>query len=217
MSVKQGSTIDVVVSTGLPQVTVPNVSTFSSCHDAVAALAAVHLVGVCPPAAAVYSPTVGVGGVVSTQPATTAPYGSTVTVVISKGHAPLPVPAVSGAGTTYASASAALTAAGFAPVESKIYSSTVPAGQVIGTVPDPSAGPVAFGSQVTVQVSLGPKPVTIPPLTGHSPHDAVASLQALGLVAGGPYGPPGAHTVVSTSPAAGTSVPVGSTVLVYTG
>jgi len=154
--------------------------------------------------------------VVGTQPNTRAPYGSTVTVITSKGHAPVAVPPVSGPGTTYASAAAALTAAGFVPVQSNQYSSSVDKGQVIATVPDPSAGPVAFGSPVTVQVSLGPKPVTVPPLLGHSPSAAVAALTALGLHAGGPYGPPDSTTVVSTSPSAGSSVPVGSTVQVYT-
>ena len=217
VEVKQGSTISTVVSTGLPLIAVPKVATFSSCHDAVAALDAVHLVGVCPSTAAVYDSNVGVGGVVGTQPATQAPYGSTVTIISSKGHAPVAVPVVSGPGTTYAAAAAALTAAGFVPVESQIYSSTATLGEVIATVPDPSAGPVAYQSQVTVQVSKGPEPVTVPPLVDRSPSKAVAALNALGLHAGGPYGPPDSTTVVSTSPAAGSSVPVGSTVLVYTG
>ena len=217
VEVKQGSTISIVVSTGLPLVDVPKVATFSSCHDAVAALDAVHLVGVCPSAAAVYDSNVGVGGVIGTQPAGQSPYGSTVTIITSKGHAPVAVPAVSGPGTTYATAAAALTAAGLVPVESQIYSSTANVGEVIATVPDPSAGPVAYQSQVTVQVSLGPEPVTVPQLVGRSPSKAVAALTALGLHAGGPYGPPDSNTVVSTSPAAGTSVPVGSTVLVYAG
>ena len=217
VAVKQGSTVAVVVSTGLPLVAVPKVANFSNCHDAVAALDAVHLVGVCPPTAAAYDSNVGVGGVISTQPATQAPYGSTVTIVTSKGHAPVAIPPVSGPGTTYATAAAALTAAGFVPAESQIYSSTVKAGEVIATVPDPSAGPVAYQSQVTVQVSKGPEPVTVPQLVEKSPSKAVAALTALGLHAGGPYGPPDSNTVVSTSPAAGTSVPVGSTVQVYTG
>ena len=217
VTLKQGSTVSLVVSTGLPLMTVPNVSTFTNCHDATAALAAVHLVGVCPPTAAVYSSTVGVGGVIATQPTGHAPYGSTVTIVTSKGHAPLAVPPVAGPGTTYTSAAAALTAAGFVPAESKLYSSSVPVGQVIATVPAPAAGPVAFGSTVTVQVSLGPQPVTVPELVGHSSSKAAAALAALGLVAGGPYGPPGSRTVISTSPAAGSSVPLGSTVQVYTG
>jgi eukaryotic-like serine/threonine-protein kinase len=212
-TVKQGSTLDVVVSTGLPQVAIPNVANFADCHDAVQALAGVHLVGACVPGAAQYSTTVQAGAVVGTAPVTHAPYGSTVTVVISKGHAPVAVPSV--AGTSYASAAAALTAAGFAPVESKIYSSSVQAGLVIGTAPAPG-GLQPYASSVTVQVSLGPQPVTVPSLVGRSPTRAVAELRALGLVPGGPYGPNGGNVVVSTSPSSGTSVPVGSTVNVYT-
>ena len=126
-----------------------------------------------------------------------APYGSTVTIVTSKGHAPVAVPAVSGPGTTYASAAAALTAAGFVPVAGeRATRRRSRSGQVIATVPDPSAGPVAYGSQVTVQVSLGPKPVTVPPLRRPvAVGQAVAALAALGLHAGGPYGPPGSTTV----------------------
>jgi len=216
-TVKQGTTVSVVVSTGLPLVTIPPVASFTACQDAIVALAAVHLVGVCPPAAAVYSSTVKTGGVIGTTPVGHAPYGSTVTIIVSKGHAPVAVPDVTGAAATWASASAALTAAGFVPAESKIYSSSVPTGGVVGTVPAPSAGPVPYGSTVTVQVSLGPQPVTVPSVLYLSPSAAAAKLAVVGLHVGGPYGPPGATTVVSTSPAAGTKVPVGSTVQVYTG
>jgi len=214
-TLKQGSTIAVVVSTGPPLVTIPNLTTFANCTDAIAALAGVHLVGVCPPEAAAYSSTVAAGAVVDTTPATSARYGSTVTIITSKGHAPVAVPAVTGSDSTYASAAAALTAAGFVPVEAKTYSSTVPVDHVIGTTPA-TASVQPFGSSVSVQISRGPQPVTVPSLTGKAPSSAATALTALGLVAGGPYGPSGATTVVSTSPAGGTSVPVGSTVNVYT-
>ena len=215
-SVKQGSTVNVVVSTGLPLVAIPSVVSFTACQDAIVALAAVHLVGVCPPAAAVYSSTVKAGGVIGTTPVGHATYGSTVTVIASKGHAPVAVPPVTGSGATWVSASAALSAAGFVPVESKIWSSSVATGGVIATVPAPSAGPVPYGSTVTVQVSLGPEPVSVPSLFGLSLREAAAKLALVGLHPGGPYGPPGSTTVVSTSPAAGTSVAVGSTGEVYT-
>jgi len=214
-TLKQGSAVGVLLSTGPPQVAIPNLASFTDCHDAVQALAGVHLVGVCPDSAAQYDSTVPAGAIVGTSPTGQAPYGSTVTIVTSKGHAPVAVPSVAGSGTTYTSAASALTAAGFAPQESKVYSSTVPADQVIGTVPA-AGGSQPFGSAVTVQVSLGPQPVTVPSLTEQSPAAATAALTALGLVPGGPYGPPGGKTVVSTSPSAGTSVPVGSTVDVYT-
>jgi len=214
-TLKQGSAIGVVLSTGPPQVTIPDLASFSDCHDAVQALAGVHLVGVCPDAAAQYNSTVPAGAIVGTSPTGHAPYGSTVTIVTSKGHAPVAVPPVTGTASTYTSAAAALTAAGFVPQEPKVYSSTVPVGQVIGTSPA-AGGSQPFGSAVAVQVSLGPQPVTVPSLDGQSPSAATAALSALGLVPGGPYGPPGGTTVVSTSPGAGTSVPVGSTVDVYT-
>lgn len=214
-TLKQGSAIAVVVSTGPPQVTIPDLATFANCHDAIQALASVHLVGVCPPTAAQYSATVLAGNIVGTTPAGHAPYGSTVTIITSKGHAPVAVPSVVGPSSTYATAAAALTAAGFVPQESKVYNATVAVGQVIQTAPA-AGGLQPFGSTVVVQTSLGPQPVTVPSLVGHTPAGAAAALRALGLVPGGPYGPPGATTVVSSSPAAGRSVPVGSTVNVYT-
>jgi serine/threonine-protein kinase len=180
----------------------------------VAALKAAHLVGVCPAPAEQYSSTVVPGAVITSVPTGTAPYGSTVTVVLSKGHAPVAIPAVSG---SYAAAAAALTAAGFVPSQSNQYSSSVPTGQIIGTTPPASAGPQPFGSKVSVDISLGPQPVIIPNVVGESVAAATAALQALGLKVAGPYGPPGATTVLSTDPAAGTSVQAASTTVnVYT-
>jgi beta-lactam-binding protein with PASTA domain len=70
---------------------------------------------------------------------------------------------------------------------------------------------------VTVIVSLGPQPVTIPAsVVGESVDKATAALQALGLKVAGPYGPPGSNKVLSTDPAPGTSVLPGTTVNLYT-
>jgi eukaryotic-like serine/threonine-protein kinase len=213
---KQGSTIGALVSSGPPPVAIPGLTTFSNCTDAVQALAAVHLVGVCPAAAAQYSSTAPAGAILGTSPAGSALYGSTVTIVTSKGHAPVVVPTVTGTGATYATASAALTAAGFVPTQANVYSSTVPTGQVVGTSPDASVGPVPFGSSVTVDISQGPQPVNIPNVIGQSVAAATSALTALGLQVAGPYGPPGSTTVLSTDPAAGTSVLPGTTVNLYT-
>jgi serine/threonine-protein kinase len=214
---KQGSTIGVVVSTGPPPVAIPALTSFTSCAAAVAALKAVHLVGVCPASAQQYSSTVVAGAVLSSVPAGTATYGSTVTIITSKGHAPVAVPTVTGPTSTYATAAAALTAAGFVPQQNNQYSPTVPTGEVIGTSPDPTAGPVPFGSTVSVEISLGPQPVIVPNVVGESVTAATAALSALGLKVGGPYGPPGGTTVLSTDPAAGTSVqPASTTVNIYT-
>ena len=216
VTAKEGSTIGVVVSTGPPPVTIPPLASFTSCAAAVSALAAVHLVGVCPPSAQQYSPTVVYGAVIGSVPTGTALYGSTVTVVTSKGHAPVPVPAVTGAGATYTTAAAALSAAGFVPSQNNEYNPTVPTGQVIGTTPDASAGPQPFGSKVSVNISLGPQPVVVPNVSGQSVTAATNALTGLGLKVSGPYGPAGATTVLNTDPAAGQSVQPGTTVNVYT-
>ena len=211
---KEGSTIGVVVSTGPPPVAIPALNSFTSCADAVAALKAAHLVGVCPPAAQQYSSTVVAGAVITSVPTGTAPYGSTVTIITSKGHAPVAIPAVSG---SYASAAAALSALGFVPSQVNQYSSSVPTGQIIGTTPPASAGPQPFGSKVAVNISLGPQPVIIPNVVGDTVVAATSALQALGLKVGGPYGPPGATKVLSTDPVAGTSVQAASTTVnIYT-
>jgi serine/threonine-protein kinase len=210
VKLKQGSTISAVISSGPPPVAIPDLAGFTACNQAIQALQAVHLVGVCPAAVAQYSSTVVAGAILSTSPAGSAPYGSTVTIVTSKGHAPVAIPSLSGG--TYAAAAAALTAAGFVPAQNNAYNATVPNGQVISTTPDATAGPQPFGSKVTVNVSLGPQPVTVPNLVGQSVAAATAALQALGLKVGGPYGPAGAATVVSLDPPAGTSVLPGVTV-----
>ncbi len=213
---KEGSAIGVVVSTGPPPVAIPPLTSFTSCADAVAALKTVHLVGVCPAAAQQYSSTVVAGAVLGSVPSGTAPYGSTVTISTSKGHAPEAIPAVTGSGSSYASAAAALSAAGFVPSQNNEFSSTVPTGQVIGTSPDPGAGPQPFGSRVSVAISLGPQPVIIPSVDGQSVAAATSALTALGLKVSGPYGPPGATKVLSTDPVAGVSVQPGTTVNLYT-
>ena len=99
VTAKQGSTIAVVVSTGpplgapsptwprSPTATTPwppcRPSTWSGCAR--------------PPARSTARRSAA-GAVLGTSPTGHAPYGSTVTIVTSKGHAPVPVPAVAGPG-----------------------------------------------------------------------------------------------------------------------
>jgi serine/threonine-protein kinase len=211
---KEGLIIKVVVSDGPPPVSFPNLTTFSSCSDAIKALQALHLVGVCPPANQQYSDTAPAGSILGSTPSGTAPYGSTVVIATSKGHQPVAIPAV--AGQSYAAAAAALQAAGFVATQQQSYSSTVPSGSVISTSPDPSAGPQPFGSTVTVNVSLGPQPVPVPTgLTGQTVAKATAALKAAGLTVGSVFGPAGGK-VFDTDPAAGVQVQPGAPVNLYT-
>ena len=209
-SLKQGSSVTLELSRGLPPVTIPSLSGYS-CAQAQAALSAVHLTGTCPDAAAAYSATVPLNQVISytfgsiVSPKSV-PYNSELTISISKGPPPVQIPAV--AGQTYAQASATLTQAGFSPSQSGQFSSTVPVGQVIGT--SPSAGTLEQkGTAVAVYVSLGPG-VTVPSgLVGSSLTNATKALAAAQLSAAstGSCG-----TIKSVSPASGTTVAVNSTV-----
>ncbi len=209
---KQGSAVTLVASRGLPPVTVPSLSGFT-CPQAQAALQAVHLTGECPPDQAAYSPTVPVNQVVSYSEGTTTnpqsvPYGSTVTIVISKGPPPMPIPQVSG---TYDQAQATLTAAGFVVVQANEYSATIPTGQITRTAP--AVGSLAQkGSTITVYVSLGPSTTVPTSVIGQSYANAAAILKAVGLNSSLGTGPR-AGKVISTTPGVGNTVAAGSTIV----
>ena len=213
-TLKEGSTVRLVSSRGLPPVTVPSLANMD-CAQAQAALTAVHLVGECPKTSKHHSATVPKGQVIrysvgTTTNPTTATYGSTITIVISKGPPPVPIPSVTG---TYAQANAALVAAGFTVVKATEPSNTVPAGEITRTSP-PVGTKVQKGTQVTVYVSSGPAMVAIPALSGKTANGATAALSRAGLKVGAIYGPP-AGRVFKTTPHAGTSVKVGTAINLY--
>jgi serine/threonine-protein kinase len=141
----------------------------------------------------------------------TVSYGTTITIVISKGPPPSPIPQVSG---TFAQAQSILAAAGFTVVQANEYSATVPTGQVTRT--SPTVGTLAAkGATVTVYVSLGPSVVIPTSVIGQSYANAVATLKAVGLVAAQGTGPKNGQ-VQSTVPGVGNTVAVGSTVTLNT-
>ena len=215
-SLKEGSTVTVVPSRGPPPVTVPSLAGLT-CSAVSQKLAAVHLKASCPQLQA-YSSSVPTGQVINwsynnTLDATVAPYGATILVATSKGPQPVPVPSVA-SDTSYAQAQATLQAAGLQATEAQGNNPTVPAGQVINTSP-PAGTPVAPGSTVTVNVSTGPPMVAVPDVTSDTVGAATSALQAAGLVVGQVYGPTGGK-VFTTTPLAGQTVVVGSSVNLYT-
>jgi len=99
--------------------------------------------------------------------------GGTVTVVVSRGPPPIPVPDVTG--RPEAEANLVLVDAGFAVDVVPAHDENVPAGTVLGT--DPGAGqPAGPDSRIKLIVSDGPAPVTVPDVTGRSYEEAVAAL-----------------------------------------
>jgi serine/threonine protein kinase/beta-lactam-binding protein with PASTA domain len=94
------------------------------------------------------------------------------------------------------------------------YSETVPEGDVISAAPG-ADGPIRVGSPITLTVSRGPEPVVVPNVVGVGWSEAKETLDNLGFKMS--YNP-GADAIAallsveSMDPAAGTSLPKGSTI-----
>jgi len=131
------------------------------------------------------SETVPSGNVLQVTPGvgTSVSPDQTVTVVLSSGHAPVPVPDVSK--KSVAVATTMLEAAHFkvkrAPAAE--FSATVDRGDVIGTTPAINAK-AAYGSTVIVHVSKGPDLVLVPDVTFETIEQATIDLEAYGLQVG---------------------------------
>lgn len=160
----------------------------------------------------VFSETVAEGVIIEISPAAgeNLRRGEAVSIVVSKGREPIPVPSV--AGQAVDAATAAIEEAGLkAAVVEAQYSDTVAAGRVISQ--SPSEGTLYRGDTVTLTPSKGPQTVTMPNLVGKQLDVARKELEALGLkvnverVLGGYFG-----SVRAQSEAAGTQVRIGSTI-----
>lgn len=134
--------------------------------------------------------------------------GTEVTLVVSDGPAGLKVPEVDG--LQGGEAVKQLQANGFTPVVVPEYDEVVRPGEVLRT--DPAAGSRAQpGATVTVLVSNGPAPHTVPDITGQDLAQGFSALGRAGVglgevsTVGADGRAPG--VVVSTDPPAGSSVP----------
>ncbi len=105
---------------------------------------------------------------------------STVSVVVSSGPPPVPVPSLAAITGDCAAVVATLKAANLHASCTHANSTTVKAGTVISWTPTGHA--VEF-STIDVTVSSGPPTETIPSLTGSTCAGATTALQAVGLVA----------------------------------
>jgi serine/threonine-protein kinase len=141
--------------------------------------------------------------------------GSGITVVISLGHPVVPDLA---AGATLDEAEQAIRQADLTlrtgpNVEQ--FDDTIPAGSVIGLRPEPGTV-LTVGAPVTVVISKGPAPATVPEIRGMRQADAIAVLRRAGLsaqvqrqlddqIAGG--------YAIGTDPRAGTGLARGASVI----
>jgi serine/threonine-protein kinase len=127
-----------------------------------------------------YDEEVPVGAVTgfSPEPGTDLPRDAPVTVYVSQGRAPVAVPNVIGQGADAAQGN--LEALGFTVVRTEGRSADVGTGQVMAVAPAPGTA-APYGSEITIQESIGVPQVTVPDVTGQRAPDAVATLEAAGL------------------------------------
>ena len=210
-SLKEGEVVTLVPSLGPPPVGVPDVSgetltdAQSALQDAKLAPGTVHQI---------YSNTVASGKVIRQEPADgTAPQGSAVELWVSKGHAPVPVPAV--IGKTQDKAEKPLRTAGLIPVVQTAFSDQIARGLVIRV--DPSEATVTpYGDPVTILVSQGPEQFPAPSFTGLTPDEAKAKAKGFGLqvtfflIPNTPQ-----LRVISQTPTSGTTVHAGDTITLF--
>jgi beta-lactam-binding protein with PASTA domain/tRNA A-37 threonylcarbamoyl transferase component Bud32 len=155
------------------------------------------------------------GRVIDTRPAggRMALEQSALTLIVSTGPPPRPVPSV--VSEDVAHATAALQAQGFRVAVVHTFSDRIPIDQVISQ--DPGANVRRpFDSAVTITVSRGPKSFPIATYIGLTEDAALAQIEAAGLVAKVSYVPGGvAGRVVGQTPDPGATVRPGDTITIF--
>jgi beta-lactam-binding protein with PASTA domain len=181
-----------------------------------AAVTSLQRVGLTPVVSLTSNADVANGLVVGTTPphGTLVAKGSRVSVFVSSGPETLGLPDV--IHKTSDEALKILRKKGFQPTVQSQSSSAVEKGLVIST--NPAAGiEVQHGSPVTVYVSSGPQEASVPEVTGESQAAATAALAAVGLKETAikrEVAEPSPGTVISQSPAAGSSLKIGGQVTI---
>jgi beta-lactam-binding protein with PASTA domain len=168
-----------------------------------------------------YSDGVAPGVVIRTDP----PQGSklagekTITLVVSQGPTPVPLPDLSTADE--ASATAAIEAAQLKVGKvTPEYSETIPAGKVTGWSVNGEEKPekAPKGSSVDIRISKGPEPRTIPTLKGAPQADAQNELTKLGFtvkVVEDFSDDVGKGLTIGTDPPAGAKAPKGAEITLH--
>ncbi len=161
-----------------------------------------------------YADTVAKGDVVRSDPApgTTVHAGTAVSLVVSQGPQPLPVPNV--VGMDVQQATSTVTSAGFEATTSDTFSDTVPKGTVISQ--DPGAGGTApKGTTIALVVSKGKQLFPVPGVEGQNVDRAVKILQGAGFTAKVYSFPGGPGIVLNQSPGPNSMRPKGTSISLY--
>ena len=176
-----GSEVSLMVSDGPPPVAAPGVEGWTQAAATKAIVDAGLAVGVVTQA---YSSTVEAGRVVVQRPAAgiLVPFGSAVSLTVSKGPLSVQVPSV--VGQTPANAATIIAGAGLTlGTVTQAHSVTVPSEHVISQVP--AAGEsVVSGTAVALVLSLGPRAVSVPNVVGLPQETASTVLAGVNLSVG---------------------------------
>jgi eukaryotic-like serine/threonine-protein kinase len=213
--IQKGDQVTIVVSTGVPKTTVPDVVGLDYA-DAVDKLNEFNLNA---RKREVFSKKPA-GQVVAQNPRADAivPEDSTVVLRVSKGQATATVPSV--IGQSESSATDILQAAGFKVQSVQSPCDSQPSGLVCAQSPD-GGTEATKGSTVTITVSTGPSSTTVPNVVGEEKETAQDDLQNAGFkvkVTNVSVSDPTQNNVVqSQDPSGGSSAPKGSKVTIFVG
>jgi eukaryotic-like serine/threonine-protein kinase len=213
--VQKGDEVTIIVSTGVPKATVPDVVG----KDYANAVNLLNEANLKAKKKSVFSKK-PVGQVVAQDPPAgeTVDEGTSVLLSVSKGQETVTVPDV--LDQTEESARSELEAAGFDVQVVNAPSDTTPEGFVSAQSPNPGTD-AAKGSTVTITVSTGPSSATVPNVVGKDKNEAKQELQAAGFkvdMQEVPVSDPTQNNVVQDQdPKGGSSAPKGSTVTIFVG
>ncbi|MDZ7578941.1 MAG: PASTA domain-containing protein, partial [Candidatus Nanopelagicales bacterium] len=208
-SARIGSTVSLVVSLGPERYAVPDVKKMTVPEAADRLTQSNLVVG---GETSAYHDNIAAGLVIRANPKIGAEVkrDTSVSLVLSKGPAPVKIPNLRG--MSEVDARATLKRLGLKITATTQISETVPKGDVIKSAPRPGKT-VPRGSEVALTVSEGPPPVVVPNVVDMPRAQAVATVQSAGLkvrIEEGIVTP--LDRVYSQDPPGGTSIPKGSTV-----
>ena len=201
----KNSTVDITVSSGPPQVVIPEVKNTPVAE----AQATLEGEGLVVSTQERNNASIDAGNAVKTEPAAGKPVelGSDVVLVVSKGPKPAVVPDVAGLKT--GAATTAITDAGLVVGAEAAVEDAAAANTVIAQDP-PAGSETSIGSAVDLTISSGPPSVEIPEVKNTPAAEAQATLEGLGLVVESQersHASVAAGNAVKTEPAAGQVVP----------
>jgi beta-lactam-binding protein with PASTA domain/tRNA A-37 threonylcarbamoyl transferase component Bud32 len=213
--VQKGDKVTIIVSTGVPQTTVPAVVGM----DYGAAVDELTKANLQAKRKNVFSEKPP-GQVVAQDPEAQkiVDEGTTVVLSVSKGARTVTVPDV--LQQTQDSATAELQAAGFEVQVVQAPSDSTPEGLVSAQSPDPGT-PAEKNSTVTITVSTGPSSATVPDVVGKDKNEAKQELQDAGFKVDmqdvAVSDPTQNNVVQDQNPDGGANAPSGSTVTIFVG